>query len=383
MRACFVDNEVDVVCAVGSPCEPGAGGNCSIAAAGLAVDIVRSVARRLSLTTIESCIRSLDDAFGCDVVAGSLRQAQVYASRGWTSSGTYDADSAAVMFEPRGAIAPWSFLLPFAPLLWAVIAIMTFVVTPLVSSMVEYDEGETVAKNFQTYLPDSVHAYAGVDALKRTGSNYSKESAVLSAAVAIVGQILIALYSCNLAAYVIVSYINTPPDARSAEQAMARGTVAVSPGFYDTNVVGADVVLAESAKQGLRMYRDRAARAFVAGETYLASVQTCEDAVRRLDGPYIFKTMALSSNFSRAMEFDAELRKRVLEFPSMTTDALRCPKVARSIGLESTFGIFATFGACIAIVSIASVVAHACRHEECGKKESPEGPDSLPESYHA
>jgi hypothetical protein len=67
----------------------------------------------------------------------------------------------------------------------------------------------------------------------------------------------------------------------------------------------------------------------------------------------------------------------------MATDALRCPKVARSIGLESTFGIFATFGACIAFVSVASVVAHACRHEELfAKKESPEGPDSLPESYH-
>ena len=379
MRACFVNNEVNVMCTVGAWCE-----NCSIEASGLAVDIVRSIVRRLSLTATEACIRSFDDdAVGCDVVAGSLRQAQVYASRGWTSSGAYDADSVAVMFEPKSAIAPWSFLLPFAPLLWVVIAIMTFVVTPLVSSVVEYDDGETVAQNFQMYLPDSVHAYTGVDALKRTGSNYSKESAVLSAAVAVVGQILIALYSCNLAAYVIVSYINASPTARSAEQAMAHGTVAVSPGFYETDIAGNNVVFAESAKQGLRMYRNHTAKAFVAGETYLRSVQTCGDAVRRLDGPYIFKTMALSSHFSRATEFDAELRRRVIEFPPAVTDALRCPKVARSIGLESTFGIFATFGACIALVSLASVVAHIFRHEECGKKESPEGPESLPESYHA
>ena len=382
MRACFIDDEVNVMCAVGAACEPTVRGGCSVAAAGFAVDIVRSIVRRLSLTTTEACIRSFDDAFGCDLVAGSLRQAQVYASRGWTSSGAYDADSAAVMFEPKSAIAPWSFLLPFAPLLWGVIAVITFVVTPLVSSVVEYDEGETVAKNFQMYFPDSVHAYTGVDALKRTGSNYSKESAVLSAAVAVVGQILIALYSCNLAAYVIASYINTSPTAQSVARAMAHGTVAVSPGFYDV-VRAADIVRADSAQQGLHMYRDHTARAFVAGETYLRNVQTCGDAVRRLDGPHIFKTMALSSNFSRAMEFDAELRTRLLEFPPAVIDALRCPKVARSIGLESTFGIFATFGACIAIVSVASVIAHAFRHEECGKKESPEGPDSLPESYHA
>lgn len=379
MRACFIDDEVNVMCAVGARCE-----NCSIEAAGLAVDIVRSIVRRLSLTTTEECIRSFDDdAIGCDVVAGSLRQAQVYASWGWTSSGAYDADSVAVMFEPKSAIAPWSFLLPFDPLLWVVIAVMTFVVTPLVSSMVEYDDGETVAQNYQMYLPDSVHAYAGVDALKRTGSNYSKESAVLSAAVAVVGQILIALYSCNLAAYVIVSYINTSPTARSAAQAIAHGTVVVSPGVYETDIAGNNVVFAESVKQGLSMYRNHTARAFVAGETYLESVQTCGDAVGRLDGPYIFKTMALSSHFSRATEFDAELRKRVIEFPPVVTDVLRCPKVARSIGLESTFGIFATFGACIAFVSLASVIAHVLRHEECGKKESPEGPESLPESYHA
>lgn len=365
------------MCAVGARCE-----NCSIEAAGLAVDIVRSIARRLSLTATEACVRTFDDAIGCDVVAGSLRQAQVYASREWTSSGAYDADFVAVMFEPRSAIAPWSFLLPFDPLLWVVIATITFVITPLVSSMVEYDDGETVAKNFQTYLPDSVHAYTGVDALKRTGSSYSQESAVLSAAVAIVGRILIALYSCNLAAYVIVSYTSAPPTIESATRAMAHGTVAISSGFREMIAAGNDIMFAESAEQGLGMYRNHAARAFVAGETYLKSVQTCGDAVRRLVGPYI-KTMALSSNFSRATEFDAELRRRVVEFPPAATDALRCPKVARSIGLESTFGIFATFGACIAIVSLASVVAHIFRHEDCGKKESPEGPESLPESYHA
>lgn len=382
MRACFIDDEVNVMCAIGSTCEPMTGGDCSIAAAGFAVDIVRSIARRLSLTVTEACIQSFDDASECDIVAGSLRQARVYASRGWISSGAYNADSAAIMFEPKSAIAPWSFLLPFAPVLWAVIAIIVFVVTPLVSSVVEYDEGETVAKNFQMYLPDSVHAYTGVDALKRTGSNYSKESAVLSAAVAVVGQILIALYSCNLAAYVITSYLNTSPTAQSVAWVMTHGKVAVSPGFYDT-VRATDIVRVDSAQQGLRMYRDHTARAFVAGETYLRNVQTCGDAVRRLDGPHIFKTMALSSNFSRATEFDMELRTRLLEFPPVVIDALRCPKVARSIGLESTFGIFATFGVCIAIVSVASVIAHALRHEECGKKESPEGPDSLPESYHA
>lgn len=380
MRTCFIDDEVNVMCAIG--CEANAEENCSIAAvAGLAVDIVRSTVRRLSLTANETCIRSLDHAFGCDVVAGSLRQDRVYASRGWTSSGAYDADSVAVIFEPQSAIAPWSFLLPFDPILWATIAVITFVITPLVSSVVEYDEGETVAKNFQMYLPDSVHAYTGVDALKRTGSTYSKESAVLSAAVAVVGQIWIALYSCNLAAYVIVSYINSPPTARSAAYAMAQGTVAVSPGFYDV-VHASDIVRVNSAQEGLRMYRNHAVRSLVAGETYLKSVQTCEDVVRRLDGPPIFKTIALSANFSRAADFDAELRTRLLEFPPVVIDALRCPKIAHSIGLESTFGIFATFGACIAIVTVASVIIHAFRHEECGKKESPEGPDSLPESYH-
>lgn len=372
MNACFVANAINVIC--------GTGANNHSFATGLVADVVRSVGRRLLLTVRETCIESIDDAFGCDVVAGALRQETIYASPGWIASGTYDVDTTAVLFVPENALAPWSFLLPFAPSLWIVIIAVILVVSPLVSSVVEYDDGETLAENLKTYLPDNVHAYTGVDALKRSGSDYSKESALLSAAVAIVGKILIALYSCNLAAYVIASSYMDSTSTTSTDEAVSRGKIAVTPGFY---VNATDIVRAESVRQGLRMYRNGSVRALVSGQTYLKSVQTCKDAIGRLNGPYIFKTMALSDNFSLSKAFDAELRKQIIEISFPQTDTLRCPKVAQSVGLESTLGIFATFAACILAVSAVSVIGHMCRHEDLfAKRETPEGPDSLPESYH-
>lgn len=375
IAACLVANTIDALCTVGDVCEPGPGSTggsldlaCSIAGKGL--DLVQTIGRNIagptSFELSARCIGSFVNASttACDVVVGSLRQDAIYAAAndGWIASGIYDVDSTVIMFVPTPPIHIWSVFAPFSSTIWIILAILAFVVTPLVSSIVEYVDGETIAGNYKLYLPDSVHAYAGVDALKRTGSVYSRESAVLSAVVAIIAKIIIALYTCNLAAYVLESYMVTTTDAT-----VARGRiVATVPEFATT----ASSIWTLSFFENMT----RAYDAYVAGtsgitavmgsESFLRLRQRCDESILIVDGPFMFRSMALSKTFAYADDFDRALRWYIIQQPPIPIAPIQCTQFAQSIQLDSTFGIFVAFVVGIVGVTIVGTFMHITRHAD-------------------
>ena len=373
MNVCFVTNTIDIACSPNVTCLPDVvtgsfDATCGIMGFGL--NLVRS----LGYTFVAKCISGFTSSIqGCDVVIGSLRQDIVFDSPGWIASVAYDADSTAILYRPEYALRPWAFLSPFDPSLWIVLAVIVFFVTPFVSAIVEYDRGETLIGNFKMYLPDSVHAYTGVDPLKRTGNSYSKESSMLSAFVAVVTKIVIALYSCNLAAYVIASYFQTPVAPTNI------GTIATIQEFAS---IGNDIVVVETLEEGLHAFRNTSVRGFAADYGYIRYVQQCGELIMQMTGPVFFRVMALSDLFSGSVHFNHALRMRLQRDPVKDVVTLTCPPTVESIGLESTLGIFVAFGACISFVSLVAIIVHVYRHEDFGKKESPDAPNSLPESYH-
>ena len=376
IAACLITNTVDALCMVGDFCGPGPGSTggsldlaCPIAGKGL--DLVQTIGRNIAGPAVfeltARCIGSFVNATttACDVVVGSIRQETIYTATndGWTASGMYDVDSTAVMFVPTPPIHIWSVFAPFSPSIWIILAVLAFVVTPFVSSIVEYVDGETIAGNYKLYLPDSVHAYAGVDALKRTGSVYSRESAVLSAVVAIVAKIIVALYTCNLAAYVLESYMFTTTDA-----ALARGRIVATIREFTTMNTNDEWTLSVFASMS-RAYDaylagDSGISAVMGSESFLRLRQRCDESILIVNGPFMFRSMALSKTFAFAEGFDRALRRYIIQQPPVSIAPIQCTQFAQSIQLGSTFGIFVAFVVGIVGVTIMGMVMHFTRHTE-------------------
>ena len=375
IAACLVSNTVDALCAVGEYCGPGPGSTggsldlaCPIVGKGL--DLVQTIGRDIAGPAVfelsARCIGYFVDATTtvCDVVVGSLRQETIYAAAAndtWTASGVYDVDSTAVMFVPTPPIHIWSVFAPFSASIWIILAVLAFVVTPLVSSIVEYVDGETIAGNYKLYLPDSVHAYAGVDALKRTGSMYSRESAVLSAVVAIVAKIIVALYTCNLAAYVLESYMFTTTDA-----ALARGRIVATVPEFATMTETWTLAVFETMTRAYDAYiaGTSGVSAVMGSESFLRLRQRCDESILIVDGPFMFRSMALSKTFAFAEAFDEALRRYVIQRPPVPIAPIQCTQFAQSIQLDSTFGIFVAFVVGIVGATIVGAFMHLTRHTD-------------------
>lgn len=321
-----------------------------------------------------SCVTSFVP--GCDAV--TTTQTRAYAL-GLYPGTTYAVETSAVMFQPHDTLKPWEFLSPFSWVLWISICVLAAVITPVVTALVEYSkDGNTVAKSAATFLPDSVHAYAGVDTLKRTGDAFTADSALLSAVVALVTRVLVAMYQCNLVAYVIFSYMGSQGSTLGAFE-----SVATTPEFYDAHVRASSTRVFESQTAALSSYVSGSSDAVVGSDAFLETRASCVDHVAQISGPRTFDVLAYATK-NTAANFDDAFERAVAARPFGVVANVGCDPVAKSITLNETLGVFVAFGACMAFVSAMAVIVHVTRHENfCARRKAPESPESLPESIHA
>ncbi len=360
VHVCFVAHTLEAMCDVGTTCV--LGGACNIT--GFAVAMMRrlvAVAIPAAPEIFAMCVASLQEAPGqCDVVGGGLLQDQVYQSTRIPSV-AYDADQMAIMRPTDTSVGPWAFLKPFSTWLWLSVAMLACVLTPLVSAVVEYDQGESFLSNFRTYLISSVHAFAGVDPLYHTGDTYSKESAFLSTIVAIVSRVVLNVYACNLVAYVIARYFDTGTvyDGKQFE----RVATWWSPSADFLAPIARSTIMASSSNQALEAYRNGTVDAIAAAHIYLTYKQQCGDAVNRVPGPKLFFVLAFSPTFPHSAAFNKGILfdMQTCQLPTMHDAHFRCPSTVSAIGLGSVYGLFSIFGIAIACITAVGVATHVVR----------------------
>lgn len=353
-----------VQCAIGDAC--GDGIECVV---GLASNIVAFAARSIGLRIRAMCVAMYYDE--CDAVTTTQTGALDWPT--WT---TYAVEQSAVMFRPRGALKPWGYMHPFSPQLWVAISILVAVVTPIVAAIVQYDAtgNKTVFQTIGTFFPDVFHAHADVDTFDRNNMAFSWDTALLSVTISLITKIGIALYACNLAAYVIFSDFD---DSGSLPPTFS--SVATTRDYAATRVTG-PLWIFDSTRDAFESYSSGKSDALLGSNVVLGSLKTCDDRIRVVDGPRTFDVIAFSerSSFERAVR-NVSI---ALDAVSRTRDAA-CVAEAQSITLYETFGMFVTFVACMAFVALLAVVTYATRHREmCSKTRRPESPTSLPESIH-
>lgn len=370
---CFIAASIETACAAG-------------VWAGRGVALLRE----LGLPGPTGCVESLAAAVGCDLVVGGFSQRQVYdtpwptafnatafnatAPRSWVPSAAYDADQWGIM-RTSPPLGPWAFLAPFSPWLWACVLALACVVVPLVSSVVEYDQGESFAGNFGTYLVSSVHAFAGVDPMYHTGDAYTKESGVMSAVVAITSKVLLSVYGCNLVAFVIAEYLDA-----SVYTSRRVGTVATPWPWLASGEYARSAIVAGSDEGAFRAYARGEVDAVAGAIGVLRNFQRCGDVISRVDGPKLFRVLALSPTYADAWRVDDAIAF-YLEYhnPVPLDPGFGCRGGARSVGLTDVYVMFVVFGCaigCVSLVALAHRLAgrDACRNVRGHSTGGPENP---------
>lgn len=352
ITACFVRDTVECTCGVDMGAEW---------VAGSAVAMVRRVVARAfsgKVALATRCVESFDAATAaaataataCDLVVGRIRQELVYdRGGGWSASVAYDADPMAVLYQQPPSAGAWMFLAPFSPGLWAVVLVLVLLVTPAVSSVVEYDEGESFLGNMRTYVIDGVHAYCGVDSLYHRGDAYSKESAFLAAVVAVVTRVLLAVYGCNLAAFVVVAYLRP-----SLVYSGARFASVASRRDFDASAITESLVLTASPKESLAAFRNGSVAAVAASRTFLAYNQECGEQVGIVTGPYAFPVIAYAPGFPHGPLVDAALLGDTVERQTVYAARYLCPVGVQAVALGSVYGMFVAVAAFLGALALVS-----------------------------
>ncbi len=360
MHVCFIPGQF-VQCALGTVC---AGAIDCIA--GIASNLVAFTAASIGLEINASCVPSPRE--WCEVATVTQTEA-----RDWPAWTTYAAEPTAVLFRPPQTMKPWGFLYPFSWQLWIALAGVVAIITPAVAAVVQYDTGKTLLGNFRTFFPDVFHAHADVDTFDRNNAAFAIDTAALSVSIAVLSKIAIALYACNLAAYVIFSDFGestSPVPTFSSIATTPRYSRIAEPGrVFDTPLAA------------FESYASGASDAMLESAAVLAAFKTCRDKLQIVRGPRIFDAVAFST---RSSAFEHAFRNVTIAFDVVSrTRGVTCPPQARSITLYETLGMFVTFGTCMAGIAAIAVTMHAMRHEDlCSRSRQPESPASLPESVH-
>ncbi len=370
--ACFVPSPF-ASCVSGVSCT-GAFLEC---VSGIAPTLTKIVAQTFGASANATCLFDVAAASvaGCDAVATT--QTLAHAAGLVVRGPAYAAQTSAIMFRPSADIQPWRFMSPFSWGLWASACVFAFAITPLVTALVENDSKRTVTEGVATFLPDSVHAYTGVDTLKRTGDEFTADSALLSAVVAIVAKVMVALYQCNLVAYVILSYMTT----RAPISDLRFESVATTAEFSSARVDASEIRVFDTPADAVNSYASGASDAVVGGDAFLATRASCTDRIAATSGPVEFQVFAYRTE--RAADAFGDAFARAVSTTASIPESNACVQGAKSITLNETLGVFVSFGACMAFLSAMAVAVHATRHENfCAKRQNPESPNSLPESVH-
>lgn len=363
LTVCVLSATIETMCTPGGACAAGVDAFESCDVSGTGVALVRRVAGHVFANAglVLRCVDAFPPADACELAVGRLHSDVLYATPGWRPSVAYDVDRTGMMHRVLTALSPWAFLSPFDACLWALVGVLVVVVTPLASSIIEYDRGETFAGNFKMYLVESVHAYTGVDTLFRWGDSHSKDSGFLSAIVSVVSKVLLSIYGCNLAAFVLVSYF----EPARVYQGGKFSTIASARPFAAISNVAESVVACASDDQALAAFRNGSVPALVASIGFLQTKQACGDEINEIPGPMGFVSLGYAAAFAQGPAFDAGLKADAL-YGSMTTltqPSYTCPATIDAVGLGATFGLFAIFAACVVAIAAIALAVHKMRRE--------------------
>lgn len=290
---------------------------------------------------IRQCVTSYTDAErqGCDILYGEPNPlAYTNKSNYWAESVLYDVDSPAILFNPDKSYTPWDFLKPFSWELWAMLIIVMCIITPLVTSLIEYDTGETVVGNFIKYLPDSIHAHLGIDLIS-SESMTNNTSYTLAVFINIFAIIMLALYSSNLVAYVLYknySLSSLPYSYKPTWDIFIDNTISNS--FSE---LPNDLLYIDSSKiPGI--IDSSEFDAIIGQRTFLQIFKDCSSELTIIHGPGIYKYVNLATKAGmlniRRLIAQIQMASVNRQFTSPT-----CTEQPQSINLNSMYGVFLLF----------------------------------------
>lgn len=341
IKACFVPSSV-TWCEVGTSCSlTGDSFNSGCGFTGMAEQFLSKLIPETfrCFNLVKECISKGAKAqrLGCDIIFGTTRYDED-PSDYWINDGgiMYNTDTVSVLQQPINiGYSPWDFLRPFSVTLWLSILAVMLIVTPLVMSIVEYDEGESMSRNFVRFLPDSVHTHTGIDILNNDLPN-KNGSYILSIFAGIFSFITIAVYASNLVAFVL--YKVTTEDQFSEYK--GGGKIFIESSVYSELRVEDSIPIPYFSIPPLHASGDFN---FIVAENYLLrSVQQCGDILTPLRGVGVSKYLYIANKLGETAVKLLRDNIRGLEYIS-DTSVLVCDATPRPVTMVNMYGVFLMF----------------------------------------
>lgn len=353
IKACFVPSSV-TWCEVGTSCS--LTGDSFQSECGFTGVTDQFLSKLIPMTfkcfnLTKSCIRSGYNARrdGCDIAFGTQIEEP---SNYWMYNGIYNTDAVSVLQRANVGYSPWDFLRPFSIPLWLSILFVMFILTPLVMSFVEYDEGETIVGNFVRFLPDSVHAHTGTDILNNDLPS-KNTSYILSVFVGTFAFITISLYASNLTAFVL--YKSTAVGKLSTG---VGNRIFIESSIYgDIKVRDAIPVLYHSIptlhKTGVFDY-------IIAENYLLRNVQKCDDVLIPFKGFGVSKYIYIARKLGEtAVNL---LRDNTKGLDAVIDDrVIGCGETPRPVTISNMYGVFSLFLVPVFLITVKLIICRARR----------------------
>ncbi len=297
---------------------------------------------------LKMCIPDEETAIdnGCDIVFGKKYNYGIMSDY-WAYSAIYNTDGVSALYTASVKYSPWDFLQPFNLYLWLLILTVLFILTPLVMSIVEYDEGETLLGNYIKFLPDSIHAHTGID-LVNNDLPTKNTSYILSVFVSLFAFITISLYATNLTAFVL--YKNNANPFVDIHKGMK---VFVEDSVYSILPLDGSVPVYFTDIPALRESGDFD---YIVAENYvLRNTKTCDEVMAPLFGVGVAKYMFLARKFGEENINIMAENIRSLDFVYDTSREY-CDNIAAPIRMSGIYGLFLIFVTPAVIIAIIVVI---------------------------
>ena len=300
------------------------------------------------------CVTGYNDAEyqGCDMLYGEQTPlAYVNQSDYWSGSVLYDVDTPAILFNPEHSYTPWDFLNPFSWQLWLMIFITMFIITPLVTSFIEYDTGETILGNFLKYIPDSIHAHLGIDLIS-SESMANNTSYTLAVFINIFAIVIFMLYSSNLTAYVLYKNYSESTLINSYRPSWNI--------FVDNSISEAysslpnDLFYIDSSKIPV-LIESSDFDAIIGQRTFLQIYKSCASELTIIQGPGIYKYVNLATKLGMKHIRELTAQIQMANVNRQFTSPV-CSDKPQSIELSSMYGVFLLFFIPVSLLFIGSII---------------------------
>lgn len=270
----------------------------------------------------------------------------------WKTAGIYTTETVSALYAADISYGPWDFLTPFKTNLWVFFLCVMFVLTPLVMSIVEYDEDETVWGNFCKFLPDSIHAHAGID-LVNNDLPTKNTSYLLSVFISLFSFIILTLYASNLTAFVLYKNSGTTMPTEGLSRYGSEGTYVDDVMKRIVNITGAIDIPYYTIPT---IHASGSFDVIISEDYFLNNIKTCDETVRPFRGIGKYKYLIVSSKFGE--ENIAKIRRtmRTINYvPRAFVD--RCKTLSSvPIGLGGIYGVFIIFFVPATVITVAVII---------------------------